>query len=116
MQRGEIWFVSLPFSSDREQSGERPAVVLQDAVYGQKSPLVLIALLTSQQTALRFPGTVLVLPSPTNGLALPSVAMVFQTRALDRIRFRRKVGDIEPAHRQEITDELQRLVGLLPRP
>ncbi len=48
MQQGEVWMVSLPFSGGREQSGERPAVVLQDAVYGQSSPLVLIALLSSQ--------------------------------------------------------------------
>jgi mRNA interferase MazF len=114
MLRGEIWFVGLPFSSEREQSGERPAVVLQDAAYGQKSPLVLIALLTSQQSALRFPGTVLVQPSPTNGLTLPSVAMAFQARALDRIRFKRKVGEMEQAHLQAILDELQRLVGLTP--
>jgi mRNA interferase MazF len=114
MQRGEIWIVGLPFSSEREQSGERPAVVLQDAVYGQKSPLVLITLLTSQQSALRFPGTVLVQPSSPNGLSLPSVAMVFQARALDRVRFKRKVGDLEAAYLQAILDELQRLVGLQP--
>ena len=63
MERGEIWVVALPFSSEREQSGERPAIVLQDASFGQKSSLVLIALLTSQQSALRFPATVLIQPT-----------------------------------------------------
>ena len=60
MERGEIWVVALPFSSEREQSGERPAIVLQDASFGQKSLLAFIALLTSQQSALRFPATVLI--------------------------------------------------------
>lgn len=114
MQQGEVWMVNLPFSSSREQSGERPAVILQDEVYGQKSPLVLIVLLTSQQSAIRFPGTVLVQPSVANGLSVPSIAMVFQARALDRVRFRAKIGEIEANYLKSILDELQKLVGLTP--
>ena len=111
MESGEIWIVALPFSGEREQSGERPAIVLQDASYGQKSPLVLICLLTSQQSALRFPATVLVQPSADNGLTLPSVAMIFQARALDRVRFKRKIGDLENDYLKIVLDELQKLVG-----
>ena len=111
MERGEIWLVAMPFSNEREQSGERPAIVLQDASYGQKSPLVLIALLTSQQSALRFPATVPVTPSAANGLTLPSIAMVFQARALDRVRFKRKIGTLEDATLRIVLDELQMLVG-----
>lgn len=40
MNQGEIWVVGLPFSTEREQSGERPAIILQDVAYGQKSPIV----------------------------------------------------------------------------
>ncbi len=87
--------VSLPFSGGREQSGERPAVVIQDGVYGQGSPLVLVVLLTSQLAALRFPASVQIQPSRENGLSFPSVAMVFQTRALDRTRFLRRIGVLE---------------------
>ncbi len=112
MERGEIWLVALPFSNEREQSGERPAIVLQDAVYGQKSPLILIALLTSQQSALRFPATVSVPPSADNGLTLPSIAMVFQARALDRVRFKRKIGTLEDRYLQSVTGELLKLVGM----
>lgn len=92
MKRGEVWMVTLPFTPGREQSGERPAVVVQDAAYGQGSPLVLIVPLTSQSGASRFPATVAVQPSPENGLTLESIAMVFQTRALDRSRFIRRLG------------------------
>ena len=47
MNRGEVCLVSLPFTSGHEQGGQRP-VVIQDAAYGQGSPLVLAVPLTSQ--------------------------------------------------------------------
>ena len=116
MEQGEIWIVGLPFSNEREQSRERPAIVLQDSFYGQKSPLVLIAMLTSQQSVLRFPATVSIQPSAANGLTAPSVAMIFQARALDRVRFKRKVGDLKKTSLKTVIDELQRLVGCDPLP
>ena len=113
MRQGEVWMVALPLASGgREQSGTRPAVVLQDEIYGQGSPLVLIALLTSQLGALRFPATLRVEPSAENGLSQPSVAMVFQTRALDRNRFVRQLGKLSDADLQAVLEELRKLSGL----
>jgi mRNA interferase MazF len=103
--------VALPFSGGREQSGERPAVVIQDTAYGQGSPLVLIVLLTSQLAALRFPASVRVEPTLSNGLNLPSVAMVFQTRALDRSRFLRRIGAVTDEALSSILSELDQLTG-----
>jgi mRNA interferase MazF len=111
MRRGDVWNVDLPLSSGKEQGGQRPAIVLQDEVYGQGSPLVLVALLTSQLAALRFPAAVRVEPSTENGLSVTSVAMVFQTRALDRRRFRSRLGNIEPALLDRVVAELRRLTG-----
>src|SRR5438874_13826290 len=95
MNRGDVWLVAVPLTSGREQGGQRPAVVLQDSTYGQGSPLVLVALLTSQIAASRFPAAVQIDPSPANGLTVPSIAMVFQTRALDRSRFIKNLGEVE---------------------
>lgn len=103
--------VSLPFTTGREQSGQRPAVVIQDAVYGQGSPLVLVVPLTSQLGALRFPAAVRIEPSMENGLAIPSVALVFQTRATDRSRFVRRVGQLASQDLGRLLAELGRLTG-----
>jgi mRNA interferase MazF len=103
--------VDLPFSGGREQSGERPAVVIQDAGYGRASPLVLVVMLTSQMAALRFPAAVRIDPSVENGLRLPSVAMVFQSRALDRSRFRHRLGSVSTEDLKTILGELNRLTG-----
>lgn len=111
MNRGEVWLVLLPFAGGREQRGLRPAIVIQDPAYGQRSPLVLVVPLTSQLSALRFPATIRLDPSPENGLSVPSVAMVFQTRALDRSRFVRPIGQITPNDLESILLELARLTG-----
>ncbi len=112
MVRGEVWSVSLPFvSGGREQSGQRPAILLQDAAYGQASPLVLIVPLTSQLAALRFPGTLRIEPTSENCLSVPSVAMVFQMRAPDRSRFERRLGAVSAEQIAAILAELDRMTG-----
>jgi len=111
MQRGEVWLVRLPFGPGREQSGERPAIVLQDSIQGQGSPLVVVIPLTSQVAALRFPGSFTIEPSADNGLTAPSVAMVFQIRALDRSRFLRQIGKIHAEAVENIFVKLDVLLG-----
>jgi len=111
MDPGDVWNVSLPLSGGREQSGVRPAILIQDDAYAQATPLALIIPMTSQLAALRFPGTVRIEPSTTNGLTASSIAMVFQMRALDRSRFRDKLGRISEDEIRAILLELNRLTG-----
>jgi len=87
-------------------------VVVQDEGYGRRSPLVLVVPLTSQLAALRFPAAVRLDPTVENGLDVPSVAMVFQTRALDRSRFGRRIGRLSRADLRRVEAELRRLTGL----
>lgn len=103
--------VDLPISSGREQGGQRPAVIIQDEVYGLGSPLILVVILTSQLGALRFPGSTRIDPTPANGVSVPSVAMMFQTRALDRSRFRQRLGYVYDADLTGIIRELRMLTG-----
>lgn len=109
MKRGEIWTVALPTAAGREQSGQRPCLVIQDAFYGQRSPLVLVVPLTSQLGTLRFPATVQIEPAPSNGLSQTSIALVFQTRATDRTLFVRKLGALTTGELEAVLDELRKL-------
>ena len=68
--------------------------------------------LTSKLSALRFPHSIQVDPSPENGLTTPSVAMVFQIAAIDKRRLRRKAGDLEPSYLDQINHELHSLLDL----
>jgi mRNA interferase MazF len=87
---GDIHWVDLPAANGREQRGRRPAVVLQDDDYGGNLPVVLVVPLTTARAAMRFAGTTLIRPTVENGLRQASVALVFQLRAIDRVRIPRQ--------------------------
>jgi len=111
MQKGEIWQVRLPFASGHAQTGDRPAVIITDDPFIPALPTVLIVPFTSSRGSTRFPGTVLVQPDASNGLTMPSVALVFQLRALDKRDCLRLLGVLDPSTLDQIFAELDRLIG-----
>lgn len=113
MRRGEIWYVDLGIPSGgvgHEQAGDRPALlVLNDAPV---SPLIMAIPITGQTSAKKFPHTILINPSKQNGLSNPSVILVFQLRALDKKRLRRKLGVLECGYQEKVDIELSILLDL----
>jgi mRNA interferase MazF len=95
MRRGEIWRVRIPFASGHAQAGDRPALIVQEDSLIIALPTVLIVPFTSTPGASRFPGTLIVQPDGQNGLTLPSVALVFQLRALDKRDCVQQLGVID---------------------
>ena len=65
MARGDVLLVGLPASDRREQSGRRPAVAVQTDIAGE--PMLMIAPVTSNLSALRFKFAVQIEPSESNG-------------------------------------------------
>lgn len=108
MARGDILLVELPESDKREEKGNRPAIAVQTNV--AISPMLMIVPVTSSLNALRFPFTVKLEPSQTNGLNLLSVAMVFQMRAIDRKRILKKIGSLEPEYLAKVDAEIWRML------
>jgi mRNA interferase MazF len=109
---GDVHWVELPDRGGHEQSGCRPAIIWQDSAAFPQLPTTLVIPLSSQQGALRFGGTVLIQPSPGNGLSLPSVALVFQLGACDvrRIGQRlRRLSDNDLAAVRAVARKLQGL-------
>lgn len=111
MTRGDIFVVDFPDVGGHEQYGLRPAVVLQDDNYAGGLRTTLVVPLSAQSGTGRFPGVVAVPRSAGNGLPRDSFALVFQFRVVDRRRFRRRVGRLEPHTHAAILDALDRLVG-----
>ena len=114
MVRGDIVIVSLPVPARRagsEQTGYRPAVVIQSDATSTHLPTTLIVPFTSKLRALRFPHTFRVNPSPQNGLEADSVLLVFQLRAIDKSRLERTVGQLEEHHLRHLETEIDSLVA-----
>ena len=114
MSPGDIHWVELPPTGGHEQTGRRPAIVLQDDDFAGGLPLVIVVPLTSATSTLRFAGTLNLEPTAANGLRNASVALVFQVRAVDRRTVREKLGTVESASLAEIFSLLDRLMGRHP--
>ncbi|WP_225931219.1 type II toxin-antitoxin system PemK/MazF family toxin [Leptolyngbya sp. 7M] len=105
------WPFSLPTTTiarKLEEKGYRPAIAVQTDV--AVSPMLIVVPVTSALGALRFPFTVQIEPSEQNGLTLPSVAMVFQMRAIDRKRIIRKIGELEMQYLMQVDAEIWRML------
>ncbi len=74
---GDIHWVELPDAGGREQSGRRPAIVIQDDVNAGSLPTTIVIPLSSALAALRFPGTASIKATEDSGLRTDSVAIVF---------------------------------------
>jgi mRNA interferase MazF len=97
VKRGEVWKVRLPPADGHTQAGARPAVIVQKDAHIAVLPTVLIVPLTGNLAAGRFAGTTTLPPDPQNGLTIPSVALVFQLRALDKRDFLQRLGALDSA-------------------
>ncbi len=111
MKRGEVWRVRIPPAPGHTQSGERPAVIIQGDQFTASLPTILAVPFTSTPAAARFPGTLLIQPDGQNGLAIPSIALVFQLRALDKRHFLHRLGTLNQASFDQILVLLDRLTG-----
>jgi mRNA interferase MazF len=74
------------------------------------SPMLMVIPVTSALGALRFPFTIRIEPSDQNGLTLPSIALVFQLRAIDRKRIVRKIGELEAELLAQIDAEIWQML------
>lgn len=111
---GDIYWVEFATGAGHEQAGRRPAILLQDDSYAADVPLVVVVPLTGATAATRFAGTLLIEPDESNRLRKPSVALIFQIRAVDRRAIAESIGAITAAQLTEIYALLDRLTGQPP--
>ena len=108
MKKGEIWIVELPQTDSREQHGTRPVIILTDT----KSSVAIIIPCTSNLQALRLPHTIRIEASKQNGLAMPTIALVLQLRAIDKIRLQKKIGVLEKPTLDDINSMIRELLDV----
>ncbi|MDO8593673.1 MAG: type II toxin-antitoxin system PemK/MazF family toxin [bacterium] len=107
MKPGDVWVVDIPELGTHEQSGIRPAVIIARVT----KTIVTIIPCTSNMLALRFPYTHLLEQSKENGLAAPSVALVFHLRALDVSYLKKKIGRVDKKTLAAIRAQARKLIG-----
>ena len=108
MKKGEIRIVELPKNDGHEQYGTRPAIILSDT----DDNIAMITPFTSNTRALRYPNTLTIEPNEQNGLNQESVALIFQTRAIDQKRIQNKIGELKKDKMEDIDEKLRRILNL----
>ena len=91
---GDVVFVDFTDNSrDSEQSGIRPAIIIQNDKGNEHSPTTIVASITSQEK--RYLPTHVMVKPYQSGLNKVSTILMEQIRTIDKSRIISKVGHIE---------------------
>ena len=110
-QRGDIYFIRLDSSTDSEQSGTRPAVILQNDVGNTYSPTLIVATLTSKtEKKAAQPTHCLVEPEKLE----PSIVQAEQIFTIDKSRVQNFAGHLTPEEMSRVDDAVKISLALNP--
>lgn len=111
IRRGEVWLADLNPTRGREQTGQRPVLVVSANLFNQSGAgLVIVVPFTTRKRGI--PTHIEVSP-PDGGLREPSFAMCEQVRtiAMDRLA-PHPFGSVSPPVLQLVEDRLRLLLDL----
>jgi mRNA interferase MazF len=106
--RGEIRWADLNPTRGREQSGQRPVLILSQDVFNDRSGTVIAVALTSQPQRAGFP---LTLALQTKGLPKKSWVKISQIRTLAVERIGQRLGKVSPEELAQILEGLNEIIG-----
>jgi len=92
IRRGEVFLVNFDPTLGAEVRKSRPAVVVSNDTNNAHSPILSIAPITSNITKVY--SFEVEIPSGTGGLKTRSKIMVNQTRAVDKLRLIKRLGQL----------------------
>ena len=110
-KRGDVVRVRLDPAVGSEQAGERPALVISPDFINDRSPIILIASITSKKIERIFPFEVLVEP-PEGGLRQRSKVMLMHLRAIDKQRILGQYGVVSEATIASVEAALKIATGM----
>ncbi|MBZ9537031.1 type II toxin-antitoxin system PemK/MazF family toxin [Cytobacillus oceanisediminis] len=104
IKRGDIYWTDLSPTRGSEQSGNRPALVIQNDIGNRFSPTVIIAILTKVHKK-ELP-THVYLDKDKYRLEYNSVVMLEQIRTIDKWRIGDKISSLDEEKMEEVKDKL----------
>jgi mRNA interferase MazF len=113
IQRGQIYFVNLNPVQGREQSGQRPVLVLSVDAINQLPLVVTVVVGTKGGNIQRDYPTNVRVSAADSGLPVETVFLCFQIRSLDHSRFPpTPAGTVSDTVLQQIEDAVRYCLGL----
>ena len=112
MQRGEIWWATLPEPSGSEPGYRRPVLIVQADTFTRSSiKTVVCAAITSNLHLAAAPGNVRV-AARASGLSRPSVINVSQVAAIDRTFLTERVKRLDMPTMRQVDEGLRLVLSL----
>lgn len=111
VKRGDIWQVNLDPTIGHEIQKSRPAVIIQNDVGNEHSPITIIAPLTTQGLEKVYPVEVL-LTEDNSTIERVSKVLLDQIRAIDKKRLIRKEGTVTKQTMREVNEAIRISLGL----
>ena len=111
-RRGEVWTVDLEPVVGSEQGKARPALVIQNDIGNEYSPVLIVAALTSGERA-RYDVQVEV-KAPEGGLHHDSIVLLNQIQTIDKRRVGRYWGRLSAQTMVQVDEAIRISLGLVP--
>lgn len=105
IRRGDVFLVNFDPTVGVEVKKSRPAVVVSNDINNTHSPIISISPITSNVT--RVYSFEVEIPAGTTGLKTRSKIMVNQTRAVDKMRLSKKLGQLPAQIMGEVNQALK---------
>lgn len=112
-RRGEIFLVGFDPSIGHEIQKTRPAVIIQNDISNQHSPITIVAAVSSQFATPPYPREVPIAIGGKTGLSKPSAVILNQIRSVDRARLQKRLGVLDAATMRKVDDALRISLGLV---
>lgn len=93
-KRGDIYLVNFDPTIGSEIQKTRPALILQNDIANQHSPITIVAAITSQFDEKVVYLTEVFIKSPEGGLGTNSVVLLNQIRSIDKQRLVKLLGKL----------------------
>jgi mRNA interferase MazF len=112
-RRGEIYLATLDPTVGREIRKTRPALILQNDVFNRLTPMAIVAPITSTVRFPLSPVHVLLPATASTGLAVTSVAVLSQIRAIDNRRLIKWLGSVDDEAMSRVNEAIEISLGLI---
>lgn len=111
-RRGDIFLVHFDPTVGHEIQKTRPAIVIQNDISNQYSPITIVAAISSQFSDPPFPREVVIEPEES-GLPKRSAVIVNQIRSVDRLRLGKRVGSLPKQSMERVDEAIKISLGLV---
>ncbi len=111
IRRGEVYWVDFEPVRGSEQGRLRPALVVQNDVGNEYSPITIVIPITSRISPKRYPQNVF-FPAGAAGLPKDSELVTNQIRAVDKSRLREKLGAFSDEQMETVETAILLTLGM----